>query len=122
MQALLSESQGLPLFRKLLEAQAEVETAALLEAKSVEELNYLRGRISALLHIADLPQRVATTYQEHYTRDDAKRADATRPPDLTGHWGSPNFTDLWDRSPADRRTAYGSGTASVEPSGTLLTG
>jgi hypothetical protein len=107
----------------LLEAQAEVETGALLEAKSVEELNYLRGRISALLFIAELPQRVATTYQESFNRDDAKRADATRPADITSHWGSPHFTDLWDRSPADRHTAFGhSGLASVEPSGSHLAG
>jgi hypothetical protein len=106
----------------LLEAQAETETAALLEAKSVEELNYLRGRISALLYVADLPQRVATTYEEYYKRDDAKRADATRPADITGHWGSPNYHSLWERSPADRRDAPNSGTASVEPSASHLAG
>jgi hypothetical protein len=110
LQVLLSESKGLRLFRKLLEDQAELETAALLRAETPEQLNYLRGRIAALLHIADLPQRVATTLKEHYDRADAKRAADERPPDISGHWGSPNYADLWDRVPADRRGAY-------EPSG-----
>ena len=117
LQALLSESKALPLFRRLLEGQAELETNALLRAETTEQLQYQRGRIAALLFIADLPQRVADTLTEYYKRDDAKRADATRAPDLTGHWGSPNSVSFWDRSPADRRDAPGSGTASVEPSG-----
>ncbi len=102
----------------MLEAQAELETAALLEAKTVEELNFQRGRITALLFIADLPQRVATSLKEHYDRADADHARATASPDLTGHWGSPLFTDQWSRRPADRRSAYGpSGSASAEPDG-----
>lgn len=120
LQALLSESPGLPLFRRLLEAQAENETANLLAASTVEELNFLRGRISALLYIADLPQRVATANKEYYDRTDADRARANAAPDLTGHWGSPNFTDQWSRRPADRRDAFGNGTASVEPGGSFF--
>jgi hypothetical protein len=104
----------------LLEAQAENETASLLAASTVEELNFLRGRISALLFIADLPQRVANANKEHYDRTDADYARANAAPDLTGHWGSPNFADQWDRRPADRRDAFGSGSASVEPGGSFF--
>jgi hypothetical protein len=102
----------------LLEDQAELEAAALLRAETVEQLNYQRGRIAALLFIADLPQRVATHLQEYYDRADSAKRDADRAPDLSGHWGSPLFTDFWDRRPTDRRDAYtGSGSASVEPGG-----
>lgn len=108
------------IFRRLLEAQAEVETGNLLAADSAEKLQYQRGRITALLWIADLPQRVATATKEHYDRTDRERAERDAPADHSAFWGSPYFASEWGRRPAVHRTSpTGSGTASDEPGGTL---
>lgn len=108
------------IFRRLLESQAEVETGNLLAADSAEKLQYQRGRITALLWIADLPQRVATATKDHYDRTDRDLAERDKPADTTAFWGSPYYVDQWGRRPAVRHTSpIGSGTASDEPGGTL---
>jgi len=105
LQALLSDSQeALPLLRRLLEDQAEIETGALLRAASTDEVHFLRGRITALLDLANLPQRVALANKEYHDRAERERAQRDLDPDLTPFWGSPNFTDVWRRRPADRRS------------------
>jgi hypothetical protein len=106
--------------RHLGQDQSEIEVAALLAADSNEKLHYQRGRISALLWFADLPQRVATAMKESYQRDDRDAARTAEPADYSAHWGSPNFASEWGRRPAVRHTSpIGSGTASDEPGGTL---
>ena len=108
------------IFRRLLESQAEVETGNLLAADSAEKLQYQRGRITALLWIADLPQRVATATKDYYDRTDSDLAERDKPADISPFWGSPNFASEWGRRPAVRHTSpTGSGTASDEPGGTL---
>lgn len=108
------------LLRRLGQDQSELEMSALLAADTNEKLQYQRGRISALLWFADLPQRVATAMKESYDRADRADADAKRPADYSAHWGSPYFESEWGRRPSGHRTSpIGSGTASAEPGGTL---
>jgi hypothetical protein len=106
--------------RHLGQDQSEIEVSALLAADTNEKLHYQRGRISALLWFADLPQRVALAMKESYDRADSVAAERDRPADYSAHWGSPNFASEWGRRPSGLRTSpTGSGNASAEPGGTL---
>ena len=114
------------LLRRLGQDQSEIELNNLLAADSAEKMQYCRGRISALLYFADLPQRVATALKESYDRADRANTDEQRPADHSTHWGSPYFwdrpddADLWSRRPSGHRTSpTSSGIASAEPGGTL---
>lgn len=100
MLALQSDPDSKAIYRRLLEAQCEVEVGALVGAKDGETAQVQLGRVQVILLLLDLPQRVATLNQEHYARLDAKQPNPDDPASF--HPGSPYF---WDSDGARRESA-----------------
>ena len=90
--ALLSDPGLVGVSQLLLEKQAELELGSLLSATEDRAQAIALARLNLVLHLLDLPQRVATFNSEY--RDDRAKRDAavqSQPRAASFHLGSPHF-------------------------------
>lgn len=94
MSALLSGPDFPSTYRRLLEAQCEIEVGGLISAKDPQAVAVALGRTQLCLYLLTLPDRVATLNQEAYDRVKRDRESrAAEPRDSAYALGSPYFWD-----------------------------